>query len=69
MEADDPSGIRAVCYVCEKQFEAFGLVGGQFVCDKCYPIWFKGVMIEREKWEKWTGKEYLQMYHLHEEKE
>lgn len=68
MENDNQS-IRAICYVCEKEFKSHGLVGGNAVCGKCYPIWFKGVMDERKDWEKWTGKTYLQMYHLYEKQD
>jgi hypothetical protein len=68
MEDDDQS-FSAICYVCEKSFQASGLLGGKAVCNVCYPIWFKGVMEERQQWEKWTGKEFLEMYHQEKTKD
>ena len=52
--------------VYEKEFILDGTVGGYRICNKCYPIWWKGVSCERTKWENWTGKQFLEMYHLNE---
>lgn len=56
------------CYICNKEFIAEGLLGGKSVCNKCYPIWIKGVMEEREQWEKWTGRKFLDMFHENQDK-
>ena len=50
------------CDSCSKSFDCqSSSVGGQFICGKCYPIWFKGILKERSDWEKWTGKTFLEM--------
>jgi len=40
---------HAKCECCEKDFVAESYVGGQTICNKCYPIWFKGVLDERNQ--------------------
>ena len=52
---------KAECDCCEKTFTAYGLVGGKTICNKCYPIWFKGISGERADWEFWTGKTFDEM--------
>lgn len=40
---------HAKCECCEKDFVAESYVGGHTICNKCYPIWFKGVLDERNQ--------------------
>jgi hypothetical protein len=52
----------AICYVCDKSFQLQSLVGGKCVCDKCYPIWFKGLM--EGKQDSLAENEKLEEYQL-----
>jgi hypothetical protein len=43
---------NAECYCCNKNFIAEGMLGGHTVCDKCYPIWFKGIECKNKETNK-----------------
>ena len=51
------------CGTCDKIFDCqSSSLGGEYICHKCYPIWFAGILTERNMWEKWTGKTFAEMY-------
>ena len=60
---DSDLKLIVICGTCKQRFDCqSNSVGGEFICNKCYPIWFAGILIERNIWEKWTGKTFSQMY-------
>ena len=31
---------RTNCYVCNRRFNCYGVVGGYAICNRCYPRWY-----------------------------
>jgi hypothetical protein len=58
--SEDDYEFDAVCNCCKKDFKAQGLVGGETICHICYPIWFQGIMTERNAKEEQIAHMYSQ---------
>ena len=58
--SEDDYEFDAVCNCCKKDFKAQGLVGGETICNICYPIWFQGIMTERVAKEEQISHMYSQ---------
>ncbi len=63
----DNSRTKANCAICDKVRYFEGMVGGEYVCNKCYKPFFHGTTKERNKWEEWTGQGFLDMYNTNGE--
>ncbi len=51
----DEAGFRAICNYCDKKFIAYGLLGGEFVCNIYYkqsPLFLEKKRLYQEKHKK-----------------
>tara|TARA_R110000803_G_scaffold167992_1_gene231225 strand:+ start:265 stop:489 length:225 start_codon:yes stop_codon:yes gene_type:complete len=49
IDVDIDGSFKANCYICNRDYIAFGLLGGKCVCNDCYIPWYAGIKLAKEE--------------------